>query len=147
MHENVCRYIRYDLVRFDACWYVLVCFCTFCTFWCVLVRFNTSGCRFGFFDMKLSLERIISHLSLSLLFSCPSPPHAHVRLSLGREPASTELGSGERDAYPPIRVCFCLGALLRCGIAWYLYIKFSFLSSAVTRRRRLRCVLFVPSPT
>jgi hypothetical protein len=40
-----------------------------------------------------------------------------VRLSLGREPASTELGSVERDACQPIRVCFCLGALLRSGIA------------------------------
>jgi hypothetical protein len=63
----------------------------------------------------------------------PQPPHAHVRLSLGREPVSTELGSGERDACPLIRVCFCLGALLRSGIAWYLYITLSFLSSAVTR--------------
>jgi hypothetical protein len=42
----------------------------------------------------------------------PPPPHAHVRLSLALEPASTtERGSGERDACPSIHVCFCLGAL------------------------------------
>jgi hypothetical protein len=61
-----------------------------------------------------------------MYLSPPPPPHAHVRLSLGREPASTELGSGERDACTPIRVCLCLGALLRCGIARYPYVQFSF---------------------
>jgi hypothetical protein len=45
------------------------------------------------------------------LYCAPPPPHAHVRLRLAREPASTELGSGERDACPLIRVCLCLGAL------------------------------------
>jgi hypothetical protein len=70
---------------------------------------------------------------------------AHVRLSLAREPASTELGSGDRDACPPIRVCLCLVGLLRCGIARCPYIPLCFLSSAVTRRQWLRCVLSLPS--
>jgi hypothetical protein len=55
--------------------------------------------------------------------SSPPPPHAHVRLGLAREPVSTELGSGEHDAYPSIRVCFLsMGSLLRCSIAPYPYI-------------------------
>jgi hypothetical protein len=40
-----------------------------------------------------NVEKEYEYFDNQLLFF-PPPPHAHVRLSLGREPASTELGSG-----------------------------------------------------
>jgi hypothetical protein len=66
----------------------------------------------------------------------PPPPHVHARLSLAREPASTELGSGERDACPSIRVCFCFDAL-SCvvasrGIHTYIFLLYCPRSLAVT---------------
>jgi hypothetical protein len=100
----------------------------------IMMYYNKAREEFIAWHGLLYLHRSILFLFHLFLLHSPQPPHAHVRLSLGQEPASTELGGGERDACPPIRVCLCLGALLRCGIARYTYIQISFLSSAVTRR-------------
>jgi hypothetical protein len=89
----------------------------------------------AFLDV-VSFARIFSSVNPpSLAFFPPPPPHAHARLSLAREPASTELGSGERDACPSILVCFFLGALsyvvaLR-GIHTYTFILYCPRSPAV----------------
>jgi hypothetical protein len=79
----------------------------------------------SYFYFILFISKTLRQVNF-VLFSPSPPPQAHVRLSLAREPASTELGSGERDVCPPNRVCLCLGALLRCGTARYSYVQFSF---------------------
>jgi hypothetical protein len=44
------------LVRCGTLWYVWVCFDAGLYVWYALIRFGTSVCLVGFFDMKLSLE-------------------------------------------------------------------------------------------
>ena len=51
MTSNARHFLPVHLVRFGT-------FGTFWYVWYVLVRFGTSACRVGFFDMKLSLEGI-----------------------------------------------------------------------------------------
>jgi hypothetical protein len=75
------------------------------------------------------------------------PPHARARLSSAREPASTDLGSGPRDACPSIRAFFVSPVSSTVCTTRYQYIYFCPRSVTVPAPARFICTFAIVTPS